>query len=96
MCDNIDCKKALEAESNDQLTLLALALFGPLAKRAIKGRCTKCKKQNLSRIWLGLVYLICAAICFTELPWKGPLFACIVALIWTGLLWKPAFGNIKS
>ena len=93
VCVHLDCSNKLDPNPNDQLQNLAMVVFGPLARQALNGYCSSCKKQNLSRIWLLLVYLISLAIFFIELPWKGPLAAITIAFFWTAVLWKTAFGR---
>ena len=96
LCSSPDCSQQQDPEQTGGLFLfLAYNIFGPFGDRLTEGYCVFCKKRNLSRAFLSLVVLISLVVALIELPWKGPLFAALMIVVWTAILGKWAFGTPK-
>ena len=90
-CAAKECHR--EKAESPKLGLLFLAnnIFGRFGIRLIEGYCQKCAQKNLSRAWLAFIFLISVIVAFIELPWKGPLFAIGMMVVWTGIYWSWLF-----
>ena len=92
-CSSLGCQKKIDSDQMDGFFLfLARNIFGPFGGRLTEGYCVFCKKRNLSRAFLFLIVLFSFIVAIIELPWKGPIFAFIMILVWVSLLGKWAFG----
>ncbi len=92
-CSSLECQKKLDSEDMGGFFLfLARNIFGPFGGRLTEGYCVFCKKRNLSRAFLFLIVLFSLIVAIIELPWKGPVFAVMMILVWFSLLGKWAFG----
>ena len=86
-CKTSDCQSPVHLGDDDAgLGIFARHLFGPFGHRLTEGYCRRCAHQNLARMWLGLMGLICLVIAVIEWPWKGPLFAVVTLSVWTAIL----------
>ena len=93
-CSSLECLKKLDSDQMGGFFLfLARNIFGPFGGRLTEGYCIFCKKRNLSRAFLFLIVLFSLIVAIIELPWKGPIFAVVMILVWTAILRKWVFGR---
>ena len=81
----IDCSGSLDEHTMNRLALLTRNVFGPFGHKLVVGYCQTCARQNIARAWMMLVIIISTVIAIIEYPWKGPLFAICVVVVWTGI-----------